>query len=402
MRSDLSRRVALQLCRLLHGMAPVQLRSWTAAILHEAAAIDNPAEALRFATGCFGKLAPRILALHLAYPVLLVAGSSDLSYGGSIDMKFLNDIVRRPRVVGVASALAATGLGIVYMLMAGAPMSYLAVNAGALILGFSLLTALGRSGRAIEILAGGQGSLLMAAALLATSLFGSQVEGAARWVSIAGLYIQPSLILLPVMMVGFAQSRTVIATLAIIIAAIALAIQPDRAMSGMLAAGLGALVTMRRDGRAVIAFVASVAAFVVTMLKADNLPAVPYVDQIVYLAFDVHFVAGLAVLLGLGVLLFPAVAGWVNDRADGPIYAVFGAAWLAAIAAAALGNYPTPVVGYSGGAILGYVLSLAMLPKLTRSRLGACDAERRASVVSRRQGIADFAGPGRFRQAATG
>lgn len=32
--------------------------------------------------------------------------------------------------------------------------------------------------------------------------------------------------------------------------------------------------------------------------------------------------------------------------------------------AAALGNYPTPIVGYGGSAIMGYALSLLALPKL--------------------------------------
>lgn len=32
--------------------------------------------------------------------------------------------------------------------------------------------------------------------------------------------------------------------------------------------------------------------------------------------------------------------------------------------AAALGNYPTPIVGYGGSAVIGYVFSLLALPKL--------------------------------------
>ena len=32
------------------------------------------------------------------------------------------------------------------------------------------------------------------------------------------------------------------------------------------------------------------------------------------------------------------------------------------MAAAAIGPYPTPVIGYGGSAIIGYLLSLAMLP----------------------------------------
>jgi cell division protein FtsW (lipid II flippase) len=40
-------------------------------------------------------------------------------------------------------------------------------------------------------------TMMLAAALLATALLGGRVDGAARWVRLGGLAIQPSLILLP-------------------------------------------------------------------------------------------------------------------------------------------------------------------------------------------------------------
>ena len=61
-------------------------------------------------------------------------------------------------------------------------------------------------------------------------------------------------------------------------------------------------------------------------------------------------------------MLVPAIAGHIRDSDHRPVYAVFGAVWLAVILAAALGNYPTPLVGYSGSAILGYLISLLGLP----------------------------------------
>ena len=43
------------------------------------------------------------------------------------------------------------------------------------------------------------------------------------------------------------------------------------------------------------------------------------------------------------------------------MFAVFGATWLAVIAFAVVGNYPTPLVGYGSSAILGYCLMTSML-----------------------------------------
>ena len=51
---------------------------------------------------------------------------------------------------------------------------------------------------------------------------------------------------------------------------------------------------------------------------------------------------------------------------------VFGGVWCTALAAAALGNYPTPLVGYGGSAILGYCVSVAMLREL-RTPAAAAD-----------------------------
>jgi hypothetical protein len=45
---------------------------------------------------------------------------------------------------------------------------------------------------------------------------------------------------------------------------------------------------------------------------------------------------------------------------------VFAAVWLTILAAAAIGNYPTPLLGYGGSGVLGYLLCLAALPRSAR------------------------------------
>lgn len=109
---------------------------------------------------------------------------------------------------------------------------------------------------------------------------------------------------------------------------------------------------MRPERHIIVALGASVAGFAATLARADTLPTAPYVDQILYSSFDVHPLAGAAVLAGSVLLLVPATVGWFRDPANREIYTAFGAAWLAGIAAAALGDYPTPIVGYGGSAII--------------------------------------------------
>ncbi len=141
----------------------------------------------------------------------------------------------------------------------------------------------------------------------------------------------------------------------------------------MLALGLFALAIIRRDRHVAVALAASLIGFAVTLARADTLPAVPYVDQILYSSFDVHLGLGLAVLGDVALLLVPAIVGWSRDADNRATYAAFGAAWFAVIMAAAIGKYPTPIVGYGGSAIIGYVLSLLALPKLFGVHAGAAE-----------------------------
>src|SRR5205085_10457904 len=87
-----------------------------------------------------------------------------------------------------------------------------------------------------------------------------------------------------------------------------------------------------------------------------------FVDQILFTSFTVHPGAGLMVWCGAGLMLAPAILGFARDHQHRVTSATFGAVWLTVIAAAALGNYPTPLVGYGGSAILGYLIGLLGLP----------------------------------------
>lgn len=331
--------IAALLIRAAIAILPASQRHWGEAMRCEAEMIEAPVEAAMFAAGCL------TTAIRQAF---LQMGSMPL-----------NIFTLPPRRLTVLCAIAATGLGLVHMSIAGAPPRYLAMNGGALILGLIVtgLVAMLPRGRA-----SGAGFIpALGPILLLTSLFGVSAAGAARWVSIGGLSVQLSLVLMPVMAIAFARTRDTLSTIGIVVAAAGLAVQPDRAMAGALAAAMAALLLTKPDRNAIIAFVASALGFAVTLFRADTLPAMPFVDQILYSSFAVHPAAGCAVLAGVAIMLLPALAGY-RDTENRATFAAFGALWLAIIAAAALGNYPTPIVGYGGSAILGYVLGLLALP----------------------------------------
>lgn len=362
MNSGFKRALAECTCRFLQAILPGSLRSWGRAIRHETDGIPDDTQALLFAVSSFVGLLPRVVAARLSKLVVFKFGEGPLRSGGLPLMNLVGAALRRPRGLAVACATGAVALGLAYMAIAGAPARYIGINACALGLGLVALNILDRT-RHAERQWPGAAMAVAAAILLAIAILGDKAEGAARWVSLAGLSIQPSLILLPAMLVAFAKARDGVGTVSIIVAAVAMALQPDRAMAGSLALGLAVLAMIRPEKHFPVAFAASSIGFAVTLLRWDTLPAVAYVDQVFYTSFDAHPAAGAAVLGGSVLLLLPAIVGWRQDPAQRVVYAVFGAVWLAVLAAAALGNYPTPLVGYGGSAIIGYALSLLALPK---------------------------------------
>lgn len=291
--------------------------------------------------------------------------------------------LRTPLAIGLACASVATGLGLAYLAAAGAPAIYLVVNALSLAMGLSVVLVMHVHGRHMSLrgplLSGGL-AVALGGLLLATALFGGAVGGASRWVRIGGLSVQLSLIVLPAMLLAFARRRDLLMTIGVALGAVALALQPDRAMAGVLVVAVAALGLYRRDRWTVAAFAVGLVGFMVTLIRPDSLPAVPYVDRILSTAFGVHAMAGVAVVGGSLLLPVPAIAGHWLDPRNRHVYAVFGAVWLGMVAAAALGNYPTPLVGYGGSAILGYAFSLSCLPGGVRSaavdRARADDAAR--------------------------
>lgn len=340
--------------RLAAIILPARLRGWGRAMVVELAAIERPGAALAFALGCVAGALRQTLSSHLLDP-------NQASEGTSVMHPGIN-LLRHPRRLAALCAIGATGLGLAYMSAAGAPLSYFAVNAAALAIGLLAVGVLTEAGRLWRIADGAVG-VALACLILLTALFGISADGATRWISAGGIPLQPSLLLVPILGLGFARARDAASLVAVLIAALALALQPDRAMAGALAAGMAALALARPERTVLVALGAALAAFAATLLRADASSAMPFVDQVFYTSFGVHPLAGFAVLAGAALMLVPGIAGYIRDCDHRPVYAVFGAVWLAAILAAALGNYPTPLVGYSGSAILGYLISLLGLPR---------------------------------------
>lgn len=355
--SGLARRMAIRTLSAASRLLPPHLSTWSRAMAHELMEIGDDRSALLFAAGCLRAavslaLAERFDAVRaILFPPSLRPRSFPI----------MNNILAQPRLLGLICGAAAVGIGMAYMGAAGAPSRYLLVNFAALVLGATAWLALGRTAR--SSLAGtGPAVLALSVPLLLTAWFGVAADGASRWVSVGPLAIQVSLILVPVMIVLYARRPDPAGTAGMAAAALALALQPDRAMAGVLAVALLALAFETRGRLPVLAAAVSIPAFGWTLLAPDRLPASAFVDGVLYTAFDIHPLAGAAVVAGAAGLLVPSLAALSKGPGDRAVLLAFGGCWSAVAAAAALGNYPTPLVGYGGSAVLGYLLSVALLP----------------------------------------
>ncbi len=260
---------------------------------------------------------------------------------------------RRVVMAGPAAAfgLAAIGLGCLHLLLVGAPPTYPAINAVAAVL--ALLAGAGlRSRSEFWALAGG-------AAVLATALLGTPVEGIARWVALGPLRLQPSLILVPPLVIAFARRPGWAHGLALAMALVALGLQPDRGTAGAAALALVLIVPGRSShavrGMAVLA----VAVFGWTLLRPDSLGGVRFVED-VFVAARGRPAAVVVLALGVIAMLAPGAIRWMERPRDCAGVAMI-AIWAGLLIAAAAGAYPTPVLGYGASGVIGFVLSMLVL-----------------------------------------
>src|SRR5690349_13748257 len=99
--------------------------------------------------------------------------------------------------LGIFCALGAGAVGLLYLVAAGAPPAYFAIQAAALGIGLAALRILRGLSPESSPRASAAGLAILAAALVGGFLGGESVEGAARWIRFGSITIQLSLIVLP-------------------------------------------------------------------------------------------------------------------------------------------------------------------------------------------------------------
>lgn len=346
------------LTRLINFLTPDHRKKWAQAMGAEISCIHNDREAVTFALGCL----IACCSFHLELKIFPATKWSDLMKDRFTISTFI-------------SGLMACFIGLTYLAVSGAPNTMLVVNGAAMLIGLLLAIAVILSVRItnsfVTILA-----VVGSLSLFGTATFGYAVEDARRWVLMGPFFIQTSLILLPLIALSFARVQNFWTTFAVVIAGSAMAIQPDRAMAAMLFVAVAIVCWLRPSKLTFSASVFCATGFLVTLFLPDRLQAVPFVDHILWTAFEINIMIGLSLWIGCIALVCPILFVPKNERTV--IHYTFAACWFALIAAAAMGAYPTPIVGYGASAIIGYFLSLILVQPMKQAH--AIDGAGRNSL----------------------
>ena len=355
----LARRLLMLMVRRLLG---AQQSDWAHAMQAEVAAAGSEREALSFAWGCLWA------ALHHAFAA---------ARGG----------LAQAHNVGVLGCAVAVLAGCAFMHSAGAPGHYVWINLLSLVFAVATFYLLPhRRLQANEALRARLAFVL--GALLLTAGVGLAHTGASAWLPIGPVTLNLPWLLLPALLLASdVQPQSGARPWAmggLLMACSTLVLQADPVLLGLVAAVLAVRAWRQRDiASAVLALAASaMAACVTPSWQAPQ--ALAFVDQVIHRGYNQ------SELVGLGLLLTQVMPLWLSlqhRRAR-----QHGLVWGLLVALSLPGWLPSPLIGFAGSFIVGYVLSLMVLGNNTRvhpaaGHRPAALADRQAPRTWRRSGL---------------
>lgn len=268
----------------------------------------------------------------------------------------------RDRVIAVLALAIPVLAGLGYLFAFGAPVSFLAVNAGALAIGAAWIAFAPRVSSLTLRRA------LMAIALVALFLpllTGLSINGVARWLPLGPVTLHAGMLVLPTLVVLGGEEPDYAPGI-LSVALLAALLQPDMATGAALTlAGFG-LYDASKDWRwglfVAVAFTASLVAAI-----HGELPAQPWVERVIFLLAKTDPLAALGLALAL-LASFSLIAGAFPARE--PSRKALAGTLFGFTFASHVSNYPSALIGYGAAPILGFALALGLMAAQGTTRAG--------------------------------
>lgn len=210
--------------------------------------------------------------------------------------------------------------------------------------------------------------IIMVIALLILSLWSSDLEGVHRWLSFGPINIYTASIFLPLLIVclwGIVENHHELYGLGLtIIVLVILLSHPDAGQVTALACATSIIIWKKIDNRMLkYPSLMVLIAFVVTSwVFLDELAAVPYVEDIIFLVGDMGggwFILGtLSLLLLLVPFFFLGSVTLVSLS--------LGVYFLVTMIVTFFGNFPMPIMGYGISPIIGYIIAITSVNKINQ------------------------------------
>lgn len=338
-RAPLRLGLAALLLRATARLLPGAQRDWVRAMRSEVLAIDDPHEALAYAWGCF------CTALQLQARAQAAAAT-------------------RPDHLGLLCASATVLCGVAFMATQAAPKAYAWINGLSLALAWASFAVLPRRRLQQDAAWRAWAAFALGSLLLAVALAPSPAGMPAGWLSIGPVAVQPVWLLGPALWGVSARlapagphepmQQAAPRLAGLWMGQLALLAQAQVGLLLLTALLLGRRAWRRRSwaeaGEALVAGLMAAAA----LPRWTAPPPRPFVDEVLQQAFTQRTGLGFVLAAAWLTLLLPGLA---HRRAR-----EHGLVWLALIALSLPGWLPAPLLGFGGSFILGYALSLAVLP----------------------------------------
>ena len=319
------------LMRAAVGLLGARQAAWARAMQAEVAAVGSEREALAFAWGCLCSAIVYALMAALACSVQV-------------------------HTAGVLACLATVVLGCVFMHSVGAPGHYVWMNLVSLAFAVATFGLLPRRRLQRDELLRAKLSFAMGALLLIASL-GHASTGPSAWLRVGPVQLNLLWLLLPALLVASdVRPQSTARPWAIgglLMASGALALQADALLAGLAAVVLSVRAWNRRCGALALLAVATWVTAVHLGQGWQAPEALPFVDLVLQGGFEQNPAIGLALALLQVLPLWPALR---HRQAR-----LHGLVWGLLVTLSLPGWLPSPLVGFGGSFIFGYLLSLALL-----------------------------------------